>query len=549
MKPKKINKFEKMFITYGNQYKTIRLFTLLLSLILVSSLVYFTGGIKYSYSHMMYIPILLAGFSMGSIWGVIIGIIAGILLGPFMPVDVLTKENQLFLNWFYRLIIFSVIGAFSGFLSSELRKYLNANLNQYIHNQETNIPNINSLTENKLDETKRYLAISVFINNFDSIFSILGLEISISMLQTIYKKLKSNLPVQSTIVQSNSNKLWLTIPYTDYDKDLRYISSILEHNLIVEGIPLFIEFSLGGNLLVNQTHANLVKSYKTSDNLARLAYKEKIPFIECNNIHSYINKNSEIVILGSFENALKNDETYLVYHPKIDLVTNKVVGLEALIRWNHPELGPLYPDQFIPLIEETMLIHNLTDWVVNKAVNKLTELNNSGINLIMSINVSALNLYNNNFFDKFVDSVLKHNLHPNQIEIEITESSVMKNPEESKAIIEKLSSLGFIVAIDDFGKAFSSLTQLSSFKVDILKIDRFFINQLTINNDIKSVVMYTINLAHNIGLKVVAEGVETIDQLEILKSLNCNYAQGYYYSKPINPEYLLDWLSNNRDFQ
>lgn len=242
---------------------------------------------------------------------------------------------------------------------------------------------------------------------------------------------------------------------------------------------------------------------------------------------------------------MKDNQVILYYQPKIEIATNKTYGFEALVRWEHPEKGMISPGDFIPIVEETQLINPLTEWVLDKSLIKLKELHENDIKSSFAINISTKNLQNPRFLEKVVSIFEKHHMASSDIEFEITESALMGNPEKSRYLLDNLKNYNIILSIDDFGTGYSSLAYLSRLPVNNIKIDQYFIKNLTKDVGVRHIVKATIDLSHNIGLKVIAEGVENKEALDILKEFNCDYAQGYYFSKPFPDTQLLDWLNKN----
>lgn len=221
-------------------------------------------------------------------------------------------------------------------------------------------------------------------------------------------------------------------------------------------------------------------------------------------------------------------------------------GLEALIRWQHPNRGLIMPDNFIPLVEQTQLIHLLTDWVIKKAIEKNTILHERQLKMQISVNVSVKNLLDPEFINRVNKIIDEYKASPIDIEFEITESMLMSNPDEIKKILEKMKKRGHLISIDDFGTGYSSLAYLSQFPIDIVKIDRYFIQDLNHNESTRQIVESTINLAHNLGFKVVAEGVEDEEILNYLRQYGCDYGQGYYFAKPLRDQEIDDWYNKHK---
>jgi EAL domain-containing protein (putative c-di-GMP-specific phosphodiesterase class I) len=219
-----------------------------------------------------------------------------------------------------------------------------------------------------------------------------------------------------------------------------------------------------------------------------------------------------------------------------------VVGLEALVRWNHPQRGFLKPDQFIPLAEDAGLIGPLTLWVLKAALSQLLSLQQKGYDLTMAVNLSARDLQDMELPDRIQALLAGSGVAPQRLTLEITESAVMANTSDALAILTELDRMGITIAIDDFGTGYSSLAYLKRLPVDKLKIDKSFVMDMENNDNDAVIVRSTIELAHNLGLKVIAEGVETRAAWDTLTILGCDSSQGYLMGKPIPADKLEVWL-------
>nr|WP_217705364.1 bifunctional diguanylate cyclase/phosphodiesterase [Peristeroidobacter soli] len=235
--------------------------------------------------------------------------------------------------------------------------------------------------------------------------------------------------------------------------------------------------------------------------------------------------------------ALGNGELELHYQPKVDVTTGRISSTEALIRWRHPERGLVAPGEFIPLAEETGLILQIGEWVLREACRQARQWQVNGMAPVrVAINMSAQQFRQKNLVSIVKSALEGANLEPTYLEIELTESAVMHNAGESAAILEQLSRIGVHISIDDFGTGYSSLNYLRRFPLDKLKIDRSFIKDVVANSEDAAIVHAIISLAHSLKLKVIAEGVETEQQLEFLRSLGCDQYQGFFCSPAIQPE-------------
>jgi EAL domain-containing protein (putative c-di-GMP-specific phosphodiesterase class I) len=229
--------------------------------------------------------------------------------------------------------------------------------------------------------------------------------------------------------------------------------------------------------------------------------------------------------LGQFE---------LHYQPKVDTATGAIHGAEALVRWQHPDRGRIFPGEFIPLAEECGLIDSIGEWVVREACRQARAWQLMGLaHMRVAVNLSAFQFRHGNLLHMIRSALHAAELDPCLLEVEITESALMSDPEKSVTILEQLSRMGVVVSVDDFGTGYSSMSYLRRFPIDKLKIDRGFISELLSRPDDKSIVTAIVSLAHSLRLKVVAEGVETTEQLDLLKSLGCDQYQGYCFSAAV----------------
>jgi diguanylate cyclase (GGDEF)-like protein/PAS domain S-box-containing protein len=231
--------------------------------------------------------------------------------------------------------------------------------------------------------------------------------------------------------------------------------------------------------------------------------------------------------------ALEHKEFFLLYQPIISLSTNQVQGFEALLRWRHPERGVVSPAEFIPVAEETGLIVPLGAWVLREACEQMSRLQQETTHTFMSVNVSARQLEQADFVRQVKTVLQETGLRANRLKLEITESAVIANPKLVKAVLTKLKELGVHICMDDFGTGYSSLSHLHVLPLDTLKIDRSFIRELQNDASSLAIVRTMTELARSLGIEVVSEGVEHAEQAELLKDLNCAYAQGYLYSQPV----------------
>ncbi len=255
----------------------------------------------------------------------------------------------------------------------------------------------------------------------------------------------------------------------------------------------------------------------------------------------------KLMLENSLQRALERNELLLYYQPLIDVATKKIVGMEALLRWNHPTLGLIPPGEFIPLAEETGVIIPITQWVLEVSCNQCKTWQEMGIpDLYMAVNISGQHLKKKNW-EKMIEEVLdKTQMDPHFLELEISENSIMKNTPQTLKMLETLQEKGVHFSIDDFGTGYSSLSYLTHFPINGLKIDQSFMRYITTDSDDAAIINAIVYMAHNLDLKVVAEGIETAEQFKFISSIHCDLAQGYLFSKPIPPEQMTKLLVQNR---
>jgi diguanylate cyclase (GGDEF)-like protein len=254
-----------------------------------------------------------------------------------------------------------------------------------------------------------------------------------------------------------------------------------------------------------------------------------------------------LALLGGLRRALERGELVLHYQPKADLRSGRILGAEALVRWQHPEHGLLAPGEFIPLAERTGLIHPLTRWVLDAALGQAAAWRRAGHRLSVAVNVSTRCLLDLGFPDEVAERLAAWEVPAGALTLEVTESAVMADPTRALEVLGRLHALGVGLAVDDFGTGYSSMAYLKALPVDELKVDRSFVGQMASSSSDAVIVRSTIDLGHNLGLRVVAEGVESQETWQELEALGCDTAQGYYLGRPVPAGELDRWLDRPAD--
>jgi diguanylate cyclase len=249
-----------------------------------------------------------------------------------------------------------------------------------------------------------------------------------------------------------------------------------------------------------------------------------------------------LALLGELRRAIEHEQLLLHYQPKVDAHTSQILGVEALVRWQHPDQGLIAPGEFIPLAERTGLIGPLTHYVLDAALHQCRDWRRAGHELSVAVNVSARRLLDLTFPDEVAAALATWEVPARLLVVEITESTIMADPAHALEVLGRLNEMGVQLSIDDFGTGYSSMAYLKSLPVHELKVDRSFVSQMLRNSSDAVIVHSTVDLGRNLGLRVVAEGVEDSLTLEHLDLLGCHAAQGYHISRPVAADDLLVWL-------
>jgi len=254
------------------------------------------------------------------------------------------------------------------------------------------------------------------------------------------------------------------------------------------------------------------------------------------------NTPARLSLLGELRQAVEHDQLTLLFQPRISLGARAANSAEALVRWNHPERGVVLPERFVPFAEQTGYIKAVTRWVLNSVFRQCAAWRARGIELRVSVNISARDLHTPDFPRSLAELAAAHGMKPDAVSLEVTESAVMEDPAHALEILERLHAMGVRLSIDDFGTGYSSLAYLKRLPVDELKIDKSFVIGLVRDRDDAAIVRATIDLAHHMGLAVTAEGVEEASVLETLRRLGCDQAQGNFISPPLPAAALERWI-------
>lgn len=253
-------------------------------------------------------------------------------------------------------------------------------------------------------------------------------------------------------------------------------------------------------------------------------------------------RRSYLSMLGELRRALEGDQLFLQYQPKLDVSSGMIVGLEGLVRWRHPTRGNVPPSEFVPFAEQSGFVREITQWVVARGARFSHKLAAEGLDICVAVNVSAHDIESPAFAQAITEIIRHEQPAPGRLCLEITESGLVSETDNAVANLRAISALGVRLAVDDFGTGYATLKQLQNLPVHELKIDRSFVSGMQENRGNQTIVRSTIDLGKQLGLRVVAEGVETVEELRSLATMGCDEVQGYYVAKPMDPDEIIDWL-------
>ncbi|GAC1547530.1 MAG: hypothetical protein NVS3B11_05660 [Collimonas sp.] len=460
------------------------------------------------------------------------------------------KDGTVFWNELYVAPVKDSSGRVSHFVTSlyditEMKSYEAELEHQARHDTLTGLANRNVLSD-RLSQSivygelygHRVWVLFVDLDRFKFVNDTLGHNAGDQLLKEVASRLKAFTREADTIARLGSDEFVLILPERlDEELSVGLIQRMMDaiaRPLQIEGYDFFLSCSIGVAVYPNDG-ADPDSLLKHAD-IAMYRAKE----MGNNNYQFYTAAMNEralerLQIEGDLRNALERKELLLYYQPQVDLRTGRMVGMEALLRWKHPQLGMISPTRFIDLAEETGLIVQMGAWVMHTACEQNKTWQRMGLGYLrMSVNLSTRQFFQQNLVQQVAEMLELTGLAPHYLEIELTESLVMKDVDLAVGILNDLKSIGVQLSIDDFGTGYSSLAYLKSFPIDALKIDQSFVRDITVDQDDAAIVASIISLAHNLRLQVIAEGVETQEQLSYLQRHRCDEMQGFYFSEPVS---------------
>ncbi len=386
------------------------------------------------------------------------------------------------------------------------------------------------------------------IDRFKDINDTFGFQYGDQLLQEVAMRLRQALPVSYIIAHLYGDEFAILLQIANEDSVQHAADTIhtaLEEPFTLADCPLQITASIGVALypLHGTDPVTLLRHADIAMYTAKRAHEGYALY---DLTHNEQDSSHRLTLVAALRHAIHHDELTLYYQPKVNLKTGQSNSVEALARWQHPTYGFIPPNQFIALAEQTGLIAPLTHWVLKTAIRQCSQWLCAGIELSVAVNLSAYDLREITLPNKIAALLREYDVPPRLLRIELTESTIMTDTDRSLDVLTRLARLGIPISIDDFGTGYSSLAYLKRLPVDELKIDRSFVQHMTHVETDATIVHSTVTLAHNLGLQVVAEGVEDVDTFHLLARLSCDTAQGYYMSRPLPAQDTERWIRHTQ---
>jgi diguanylate cyclase (GGDEF)-like protein len=424
---------------------------------------------------------------------------------------------------------------------------------QALHDSLTGLPNrtlfmqrLHEAIEGAAFQGTKVAVMVMDLNGFKEINDTLGHRYGDLLLEEIGPRLQEVVRDGDVVARLGGDEFGLILPNLPDESvavgAAQRLMEALEQPINLEGVAIDVSASLG--IAIYPSHSEDVETLLRRADVAMYAAKEAQAGYETYDPSRDRYSASRLTLLGQIRPALENQEFVLYYQPKMDLSTGRVNGVEALIRWQHPERGLILPDEFIPLVERTVLVRPLTLYVLNEALRQWHAWAAHGYDLLMAVNLSARSLLDVTLPDHVAQMLRRWDVPPDRLTLELTESSLMADSVRSMTVLHRLSDVGVSLSVDDFGTGYSSLSHLKRLPIHEIKVDRSFVTNMKNDPNDALIVRATVDLGRNLGLRVVAEGVEDPQTWSELMAMGCDLAQGYYLGRPMPEVAVTRWLAD-----
>jgi diguanylate cyclase (GGDEF)-like protein/PAS domain S-box-containing protein len=424
---------------------------------------------------------------------------------------------------------------------------------QAMHDGLTNLPNRTMLFEtlnreiDRAREGNATLALLLMdLDRFKEVNDTFGHQFGDLLLQQVAFRLRNQLRESDTVARLGGDEFAILLggamDSTDVARMARNILNALEQPVIVDGQVLEVGASIG--IALYPSHGTDARMLLRRADVAMYAAKQAQTGYSFHRDENEAKQQSadQLSLVVELRHALERNELEPFFQPKLHMRSGLMTRAEVLLRWNHPQRGQISPTVFVPIAERTGLIRTVTDWLLERALAQVHAWRDAGAPIHIAVNISAKSLLDQALPSKIHSMLTKWDVDPRFLKIEITESSIMADPAHALAVMSMLQSMGVRLSVDDFGTGYSSLTHLRELPIDEIKIDKSFVTGMTTSDADAAIVRTVIDLGHNLGKQVCAEGVEDEATWNMLRDLGCDLAQGFWISRPVNATELMDWL-------
>ncbi len=518
---------------YQKKTKLIVNLIFILSIILNYYIIHYVGGTKYTYIQTVYTLILMQALSMGIKGGLLSAVLGSFMLLPVLPINMYPEYHASIGDLIYTMCSFLLVGILSGYAVDIFKNNRRRVIKLLSYHYHTDIMMYNAISDEIRTEKRNQSVFIVRILNFQDIVDCLGVQIYFNYIRNVYKEINSIHVLSGDFYQIEDKTFVYVTNVLDVEEKQKMLLSVLKKNYESLHVPMTFDYAIGYTFGKNSLDFLAEEAYIAS----RYAEQNDRTYATYGEVKS--RKQDSVLLIADFYNSMKDYDLKFFYQPIVDQ-DSKIVGIEALARWFHPTRGILYPQAFIPLIEQTQSINDFTLYLCHRIKDEvLPRINNKDIQV--SINLSPKNLMNYQVMDELISEDIFSEHEKRKIILEVTESHMIKNHDAVLKSVLSLKNAGYFIALDDFGTGYSNLTYLHKYPLDYIKIDKTFILGIK-QAKINKIVHTAIELAHNLGCKVIAEGVESKEIYDIIKQSQCDLFQGFVISKAVALEEIISKL-------
>lgn len=510
--------------------------------VLVGAIIYLSGGTEFAFTHLMYIPIIFAAYFL-DLWGAIsFAVIGGLILGPWMPMNVGSNIAQDIPACIFRTCMFLLVGIIVGLMLQLIKTDLSEQLRLSYLEAQTGLSNLNRLRKEISAHTiGKFFMLAFRIANSLDINAHVDYGIGEKSILYVAEQLENAFGKPNVFMASTDTYIVL-LPDIALEHANAMASKVISSMTVPVTIDgLIVRLQVQCAILHSSSHGNSADELLRKLKIALDRSQEYPQALVIFNEEMIQENRRKFETLTALYTAIQNNEFFMVYQPIIHIASRTIRGAEGLLRWNHPNIH-MGPGEFINIAEKAGFISEITKWVIQHSAQQIRIWQNAGITVKIAVNVSSKDLNDDSVISYTQECVKKAGIDPKLLGFELTERVIMENQAKVKSLLNQMQSMGIGISIDDFGTGYNSLVQLVTLPISNLKIDKFFIDRIEHEND-QAVIREVIRLAHSLKMEVIAEGVETERQLQLLEEMGCDNIQGYYFSKPLSEKEYIQFVA------